>query len=80
MLWLTINRADKGNAIPYYVRDRLIEHFQRGARRPRRPRDRAHRAPASALLHRRRPAVPAADAPPKPEGAPDMVVGRRDAA
>ena len=27
MLWLTINRADKGNAIPYYVRDRLIQHF-----------------------------------------------------
>ena len=25
MLWLTINRADKGNAIPYYVRDRLIQ-------------------------------------------------------
>jgi 2-(1,2-epoxy-1,2-dihydrophenyl)acetyl-CoA isomerase len=28
VLWLTINRADKGNAIPYYVRDRLIEHFE----------------------------------------------------
>jgi 2-(1,2-epoxy-1,2-dihydrophenyl)acetyl-CoA isomerase len=27
VLWLTINRADAGNAIPYYVRDRLIEHF-----------------------------------------------------
>ena len=27
MLWLTINRADKGNAIPYYVRDRLTQHF-----------------------------------------------------
>ena len=27
VLWLTINRADKGNAIPYYVRDRLIQHF-----------------------------------------------------
>ncbi len=27
VLWLTINRADKGNAIPYYVRDRLIRHF-----------------------------------------------------
>ncbi len=28
MLWLTINRADKGNAIPYYVRDALIEAFR----------------------------------------------------
>jgi len=27
VLWLTINRADKGNAIPYYVRDRLTQHF-----------------------------------------------------
>jgi 2-(1,2-epoxy-1,2-dihydrophenyl)acetyl-CoA isomerase len=28
VLWLTINRADKGNAIPFYVRDRLIEAFR----------------------------------------------------
>jgi 2-(1,2-epoxy-1,2-dihydrophenyl)acetyl-CoA isomerase len=28
VLWLTINRADKGNAIPYYVRDRLIQHLE----------------------------------------------------
>jgi 2-(1,2-epoxy-1,2-dihydrophenyl)acetyl-CoA isomerase len=28
VLWLTINRADKGNAIPYYVRDRLIDAFR----------------------------------------------------
>ena len=28
VLWLTINRADKGNAIPYYVRDELIEAFR----------------------------------------------------
>ena len=28
MLWLTINRAESSNAIPFYVRDRLIEHFQ----------------------------------------------------
>jgi 2-(1,2-epoxy-1,2-dihydrophenyl)acetyl-CoA isomerase len=27
VLWLTINRAEKGNAIPYYVRDRLTQHF-----------------------------------------------------
>ena len=25
VLWLTINRADKGNAIPYYLRDALID-------------------------------------------------------
>ena len=29
VLWLTINRADKGNAVPYYVRDRLTQHFPR---------------------------------------------------
>jgi enoyl-CoA hydratase/carnithine racemase len=28
VLTLTINRADSSNAIPYYVRDRLIQHFQ----------------------------------------------------
>ncbi len=28
VLWLTINRADKGNAIPYYVRDALIAAFR----------------------------------------------------
>jgi len=28
VLWLTINRADKGNAIPFYVRDRLIAAFR----------------------------------------------------
>jgi 2-(1,2-epoxy-1,2-dihydrophenyl)acetyl-CoA isomerase len=28
VLWLTINRAKSGNAIPFYVRDRLIEHFR----------------------------------------------------
>jgi 2-(1,2-epoxy-1,2-dihydrophenyl)acetyl-CoA isomerase len=28
VLWLTINRADKGNAIPYYVRDALIDAFR----------------------------------------------------
>ena len=27
VLWLTINRADKGNAIPYYVRDGLIPNM-----------------------------------------------------
>lgn len=28
VLWLTINRADKGNAIPFYVRDALITAFR----------------------------------------------------
>jgi 2-(1,2-epoxy-1,2-dihydrophenyl)acetyl-CoA isomerase len=28
VLWLTINRADKGNAIPFYVRDALIQAFR----------------------------------------------------
>jgi 2-(1,2-epoxy-1,2-dihydrophenyl)acetyl-CoA isomerase len=28
VLWLTINRAAAGNAIPYYVRDRLIRWFR----------------------------------------------------
>jgi 2-(1,2-epoxy-1,2-dihydrophenyl)acetyl-CoA isomerase len=28
VLWLTINRPESGNAIPYYVRDRLIRSFR----------------------------------------------------
>jgi 2-(1,2-epoxy-1,2-dihydrophenyl)acetyl-CoA isomerase len=28
VLWLTINRAGSGNAIPFYVRDRLIQTFR----------------------------------------------------
>ncbi len=28
VLWLTINRAESGNAIPFYVRDRLIQQFR----------------------------------------------------
>jgi 2-(1,2-epoxy-1,2-dihydrophenyl)acetyl-CoA isomerase len=28
VLWLTINRASSGNAVPYYVRDRLIRWFR----------------------------------------------------
>src|SRR3954451_10498706 len=28
VLWLTINRESSGNAIPYYVRDRLIQWFR----------------------------------------------------
>jgi 2-(1,2-epoxy-1,2-dihydrophenyl)acetyl-CoA isomerase len=74
VLWLTINRADAGNAIPYYVRDRLIEHFvdAHGNLEVR-----AVVLTAAGEKHfctgadlRTRP--PAA---PKPEGAPEMVVG-----
>jgi 2-(1,2-epoxy-1,2-dihydrophenyl)acetyl-CoA isomerase len=74
VLWLTINRADSSNAIPFYVRDRLIQHFQEastdltvrvvvltGA-------GERHFCTGSDL--RIRP-----PSPPKPEGAPDMVVG-----
>lgn len=74
VLWLTINRADKGNAIPYYVRDRLTQWFQEAHS------DLAVRSIVltgagerhfctGADLSVRQPAKP------KPEGAPDMVVG-----
>ena len=74
VLTLTINRADSSNAIPYYVRDRLIETFKdantnlavrcivlTGA-------GERHFCTGSDL--RIRPPMA-----PKPEGAPDMVVG-----
>ena len=74
VLWLTINRADKGNAIPYYVRDRLTQWFLDGHS------DLEIRAIVltgagerhfctGADLTVRQPAKP------KPDGAPDMVVG-----
>ncbi|MDQ1509584.1 MAG: 2-(1,2-epoxy,2-dihydrophenyl)acetyl-CoA isomerase, partial [Actinomycetota bacterium] len=74
VLWLTINRADKGNAIPYYVRDRLTTWFLDGHA------DLAIRAIVltgagerhfctGADLTVRQPARP------KPDGAPDMVAG-----
>jgi 2-(1,2-epoxy-1,2-dihydrophenyl)acetyl-CoA isomerase len=74
VLWLIINRADRGNAIPYYVRDRLVEHFQRAHA------DLAVRAivlTAAGDKHFCTGAdltirAPAAD---KPPGAPDQVVG-----
>ena len=28
VLWLTINRPESSNSIPFYVRDRLIDHFR----------------------------------------------------
>jgi 2-(1,2-epoxy-1,2-dihydrophenyl)acetyl-CoA isomerase len=74
VLTLTINRADSSNAIPFYVRDRLIQYFQEahsdlevrvivltGA-------GERHFCTGSDLRVR----PPAA---PKPEGAPDMPVG-----
>jgi 2-(1,2-epoxy-1,2-dihydrophenyl)acetyl-CoA isomerase len=75
VLWLTINRADKGNAVPYYVRDRLTQHFWNAHS------DLEVRAIVltgagerhfctGADLSVRQPAGKA-----KPEGAPDMVVG-----
>jgi 2-(1,2-epoxy-1,2-dihydrophenyl)acetyl-CoA isomerase len=74
VLWLTINRADAGNAIPYYVRDRLIEHFVDAHSNLA---VRAVVITAAGEKHfctgadlRTRPPVP-----PKPEGAPDMVAG-----
>jgi 2-(1,2-epoxy-1,2-dihydrophenyl)acetyl-CoA isomerase len=74
VLWLTINRAEKGNAIPYYVRDRLTQWFLEGHS------DLEIRAIVltgagerhfctGADLTVRQPARP------KPDGAPDMVVG-----
>jgi 2-(1,2-epoxy-1,2-dihydrophenyl)acetyl-CoA isomerase len=74
VLHLTINRTESSNAIPFYVRDRLIEHFKSahadltvrcvvltaaGER---------HFCTGSDL--RVRPPMPA-----KPEGAPDLVAG-----
>ena len=74
VLWLTINRADAGNAIPYYVRDRLIALF---ADAHSNLDVRAVVLTAAGDKHfctgadlRTRPPMPA-----KPEGAPDAVVG-----
>jgi len=74
VLWLTINRADSSNAIPFYVRDGLIEAF-RSAHSDLAVRaivltgaGERHFCTGSDL--RVRPPAPA-----KPEGAPDMVVG-----
>ncbi|MBK5289192.1 MAG: enoyl-CoA hydratase/isomerase family protein [Acidimicrobiia bacterium] len=74
VLWLTINRPEASNSIPFYVRDRLIDHF-RDAHTDLAVRcvvltaagDR-HFCTGSDL--RVRP-----PAPPKPDGAPDFVAG-----
>ena len=75
VLWLTINRPDKGNAIPYYVRDALIDAF----------RDAHHDVSVRAVVltsagnrHFCTGAdlmVPQPVKFPSPEGAPDRVVG-----
>ena len=74
VLWLTINRPDASNSIPFYVRDRLIELFRDAHT------DLAVRAivlTAAGERHfctgsdlRVRPPMPA-----KPEGAPEFVAG-----
>ena len=74
VLTLTINRAESSNAIPFYVRDRLIQHFEDAHS------DLAVRAivlTGAGERHfctgsdlRVRP-----PAPPKPDDAPDLVVG-----
>ena len=74
VLWLTLNRADAANAIPYYVRDRLIKHFVDAHS------DLAVRAIVLTAAGDKHFCTGAdlrirATPPPKPEGAPDMVVG-----
>ncbi len=74
VLWLTINRPESSNSIPFYVRDRLIEQFTLAHS------DLAVRCivlTAAGERHfctgsdlRVRP-----PAPPKPDGAPDYVAG-----
>ena len=74
VLWLTINRPDASNSIPFYVRDRLIEQF-RDAHSDLAVRcivltaaGERHFCTGSDL--RVRPPMP-----PKPEGAPEFVAG-----
>jgi len=74
VLRLTINRPESSNSIPYYVRDRLIEHFRAAHA------DAAVRCVVLTAAGERhfctgsdlRVRPPMA---PKPEGAPDIVVG-----
>ena len=75
VLTLTINRVDASNAIPYYVRDRLIEHFQRAHA------DLAVRCVVLTGAGERHfctgadLSVPIPQRTDRPEGAPDRVVG-----
>ena len=75
VLTLTINRVDASNAIPYYVRDRLIEHFQRAHA------DLAVRCVVLTGAGERHFCTGAdlrvrPPAPTRPEGAPDFVTGQ----
>jgi 2-(1,2-epoxy-1,2-dihydrophenyl)acetyl-CoA isomerase len=76
VLWLTINRADKGNAIPYYLRDELTQAFREANW------DLNVRAIVLTAAGERHFCTGAdlsvpqpARGPEKPEGAPDRVVG-----
>ena len=76
VLWITLNRPDAGNAITPDVRNRMIDLPRRGQRVPRVRAVVLTAAGDEALLHRRRPAAPSGDGPaPKPEGAPERIVG-----
>lgn len=75
VLWLTIDRADRGNAIPWYVRDRLVQHFVDAHS------DLAVRCVVLTAAGERHfctgadLTVPQPAGPPKPEGAPERPVG-----
>ena len=74
VLWLTINRPESSNSIPYYVRDRLIEHFgsahsDLGVRCIVLTAAGERHFCTGSDLRVRPPAAP------KPEGAPDFVAG-----
>jgi 2-(1,2-epoxy-1,2-dihydrophenyl)acetyl-CoA isomerase len=75
VLWLTINRADKGNAIPFYVRDALTQAFRDAHR------DLNVRAVVLTAAGERHfctgadLSVPQPVHFPPPEGAPERVVG-----
>ncbi len=77
VLWLTINRADKGNAIPYFLRDELIDAFREANYDLN---VRAVVLTAAGERHFCTGADLSVPQPPrgraeKPEGAPDRVVG-----
>jgi 2-(1,2-epoxy-1,2-dihydrophenyl)acetyl-CoA isomerase len=75
VLWLTINRADKGNAIPYYLRDALKDAFRDAHANLN---VRAVVLTAAGEKHFCTGAdlsVPQPQRTDKPEGAPDRVVG-----
>ena len=74
VLWLTINRPESSNSIPFYVRDRLIEHFTSahsdlGVRCIVLTAAGERHFCTGSDLRVRPPAAP------KPEGAPDFVAG-----